>query len=131
MTLPYTLPDWVPWWVNIAILVPVVLFALAFLLMPFSVIGVKTRLESLEARLDEIQGEIRTLSLRLPDPGLRPPGPHAEELELPGRAPRTWPERPPIPPAPRTPASLDRPPPPNRRVEPTRGARAEPRFDPR
>ncbi len=82
MTLPYSLPDWVPWWVNIAILVPVVLFALAFLLMPFSVIGVKGRLESVEARLDEIQGEIRSLALRLPDPGPR-------EMEI-ERPPRAW-----------------------------------------
>ena len=67
MTLPFTLPDWLPWWVPIVLLVPALLYALAFLFMPFSVIGLKSRLEVLEARLDEIQGEIRHLSLRLPE----------------------------------------------------------------
>ena len=66
MTLPFTLPDWLPWWVPIVLLVPALLYALAFLFMPFSVIGVKSRLEVIEARLDEIQGEIRHLALRLP-----------------------------------------------------------------
>ena len=69
MTLPFALPDWVPWWVSIVVIVPVVLFVLAFLLMPFSVFGVKGRLEGVEARLDEIQGEIRSLALRLPERG--------------------------------------------------------------
>ena len=67
MTLPFTLPDWVPWWVPIVLLVPALLYALAFLFMPFSVIGIKSRLEVVEVRLDEIQGEIRHLSLRLPE----------------------------------------------------------------
>ena len=67
MTLPFTLPDWLPWWVPIVLLVPALLYALAFLFMPFSVIGLKSRLEVLEARLDEIQGEIRHLALRLPE----------------------------------------------------------------
>ena len=69
MTLPFTLPDWLPWWVPIVLLVPALLYALAFLFMPFSVIGVKSRLEVIEARLDEIQGEIRHLALRLPETG--------------------------------------------------------------
>src|SRR3954469_5777458 len=69
MTLPFALPDWLPWWVPIVLLVPLLLYALAFLFMPFSVIGVKSRLEVIEARLDEIQGEIRHLALRLPEMG--------------------------------------------------------------
>jgi hypothetical protein len=67
MTLPFAVPDWLPWWVPIVLLVPALLYALAFLFMPFSVIGLKSRLEVIEARLDEIQGEIRHLSLRLPE----------------------------------------------------------------
>src|SRR3569833_1455982 len=59
-------PDWVPWWVPMVLLVPALLYALAFLFMPFSVLGVKTRLEVIEGRLDEIQQEIRHLALRLP-----------------------------------------------------------------
>ncbi len=133
MTLPFALPDWVPWWVSIVVIVPVVLFALAFLLMPFSVFGVKGRLEAVEARLDEIQGEIRSLALRLPERAMHVEfDRHPDEPEI-----RRWaePARPPIPPAPRPPTRLaesERPaPPPTRRVDPTRGSRSEPRFDPR
>lgn len=66
MTSPLPLPDWVPWWVHLVILLVALLFGLAFLLMPFSVFGVKARLEGVEARLDEVQGELRSLSSRLP-----------------------------------------------------------------
>ena len=68
MTSPLPLPDWVPWWVHLVLLLGILLFGLLFLLMPFSVFGVKARLEGVEARLDEIQGEIRSLALRLPEP---------------------------------------------------------------
>jgi hypothetical protein len=158
MTLPFTLPDWLPWWVTLVVVVPALLFLLAFLFMPFSVFGVKTRLEGVEARLDEIQGEIRSLALRLPE--------RLERYERDPRAiepaPRRWAEddRPPIPPASRprrpvedrSPAAPRRadtgerlpapqppyerlvedrpPPPPTRRVDPARG-REEPRLGPR
>ena len=100
MTLPFTVPDWLPWWVPIVLLVPALLYALAFLFMPFSVIGVKSRLEVIEARLDEIQGEIRHLSLRLPETArvdydeIYAPEPAVQ----PRRAPPAT-TRPPIPPA--------------------------------
>jgi hypothetical protein len=101
MTLPFTLPDWLPWWVPIVLLVPALLYALAFLFMPFSVIGVKSRLEVVEARLDEIQHEIRHLSLRLPETGraadydeIYAPEPTVQPRPAPVTA------RPPIPPAP-------------------------------
>lgn len=64
---PVTLPEFLPWWLAVAVLVPAVLFLLAFLLMPFNVFGLKSRLDLIEARLDEIQGEIRALALRLPE----------------------------------------------------------------
>jgi len=105
MTLPFTLPDWLPWWGPILVLIPALLYALAFLFMPFGVIGVKGRLDTIEARLDEIQGEIRSLALRLPEP-LR--GAAYEELtpfvgpERPARAEPVI-SRPPIPPAPHYP----------------------------
>jgi len=102
MTLTPTLPDWLPWWLALAILVPIVIYALALLAMPFSVFGVKGRLEVIEDRLDEIQGEIRALSLRL-----REPSADTEELTA----------HPPIPPPP------DKPPP------SPRYQRAEPRLD--
>jgi hypothetical protein len=105
MTLPFTIPDWLPWWVPVVVLIPALLYALAFLFMPFGVIGVKGRLEAIEARLDEIQGEIRSLVLRLPEP-LR--GVDYEDLPPyvgPSRAARAEPapSRPPIPPAPHYP----------------------------
>ena len=67
MTLPFDLPTWLPWWVPLVCLVPILLWLLAFLLVPFSVIGLKARLDGLEARLDEIHAEIRTLSIRMPE----------------------------------------------------------------
>ena len=92
MTSPLPLPDWVPWWVHLAIILVVLLFGLLFLLMPFSVFGTKTRLEGIEARLDEIQGEIRTLALRLPEPTEDDPYQYDPYQYDPGN------DRPPIPP---------------------------------
>ena len=101
MTLPFALPDWLPWWVPILLLVPALLYALAFLFMPFSVIGVKSRLEVIEARLDEIQGEIRHLSLRLPEVSSAPDYDEIYAPEPMAEPPRAKPviTRPPIPPA--------------------------------
>ncbi len=142
------LPDWMPWWVPLALLVPALLWALSFLFMPFSVFGVKSRLEVIEARLDEIQNEIRHVALRLPASGV--PGPDYDDVYPPRmqepRVDRVL-SRPPIPPARHElyntqnqepsaePALEDRPPPspnarPARRNEPIpRATRAEPRLD--
>jgi hypothetical protein len=144
-------PDWVPWWVPMVLLVPALLYGLAFLFMPFSVLGVKTRLEVIEGRLDEIQQEIRHLALRLP---VGPREVDFEDVYAPiQQASRREPavnDRPPIPPAAqdlyRNDAAVERPaPPPNmrpaRRSEPVivraeatrqdmaRQDRAEPRLD--
>ena len=99
-----SLPDWLPWWAQLLLLIAGVLITLAFVMMPFSVFGVKSRLEAIEARLDELQGEIRTLALRLPEPG-RP----SYEAEGFGRAitrPLAAVPRPPVPPHPLPPPSL-------------------------
>jgi len=66
--MPFSFPDWVPWWVPMTLLVPALLFALAFLFMPFSVLGVKSRLEAVEERLFEIQQELRILTGDLSGP---------------------------------------------------------------
>jgi hypothetical protein len=134
MTLPFTLPDWLPWWVPIVLLVPALLYALAFLFMPFSVIGVKSRLDVIEARLDEIQGEIRHLALRLPEVGRTADYDeiYAPEPTVQRRAPPMT--RPPIPPAThelddQEPREL---PPREAKREPDRrqsGGRAEPKLD--
>ncbi|HVC63277.1 MAG TPA: hypothetical protein VND19_23305 [Acetobacteraceae bacterium] len=130
MTLPFALPDWLPWWVPLVLLIPALLYALAFLFMPFSVIGMKGRLDVLEARLDEIQNEIRHLALRLPEPGQAV---DYDEIYHPEPAAPSRPTpivtRPPIPPAAHElahgDAAADRPPPPPH----TRPARREPRLD--
>jgi hypothetical protein len=85
-----------------------VLITMAFVMMPFSVFGLKSRLEAIEARMDEIQGEIRALVLRLPEPGRVA----AYEAETFGRAAQKPPPpaspRPPIPPAAWTPDGAPR-----------------------
>ena len=144
MNMPVLFPDWVPWWVPLVLLVPALLYALAFLFMPFSVLGVKTRLEVMEARLDEIQQEIRHLALRLPI------GPREVDFEdvyapvaqQPKRRDASVSDRPPIPPATQDlyddhePYERPAPPPhmrPVRRQEPliVRPERSEPRLDSR
>jgi hypothetical protein len=136
MTLPFVLPDWLPWWVPIVLLVPALLYALAFLFMPFSVIGVKGRLEVIEARLDEIQGEIRHLALRLPETVRATDYGEIYAPEPDRRPPPPVMTRPPIPPAshelegeqPREVRSArrdDRDPPRDR----SGGGRSEPRLD--
>jgi len=95
------LPDWLPWWVPLVLLVPTLLWALSFLFMPFSVFGVKSRLEIIEARLEEIQNELRHVALRLP--ASSGPGPDYDDVYPPrSQEPRTADRitsRPPIPPA--------------------------------
>jgi hypothetical protein len=139
MTLPFTLPDWMPWWVPIVLLVPAILYALAFLFMPFSVIGVKGRLETIEARLDEIQGEIRSLALRMPEPSRALDFEEVYGQDGPRRAAAPpVPARPPIPPASHELDEFDAPPDnagrqgfgrTSSRAEPRPTSRAEPRLD--
>jgi hypothetical protein len=112
MTSPLPLPDWVPWWVHLAILLILLAFGLMFVLMPFSMIGVRGRLEAIDARLDEIQGEIRSLSLRLPEP--------SDEEDLPRPTRQQIIARPPIPPAPMGSGAG--------RSAPPRAGRTEPRL---
>ncbi len=117
MTLPLSLPDWLPWWVPLAVLAPLLLYLLVFLLMPFSVFGLKSRLDILEAQLDAIHQELRALAARQP-PGRREevdwPEPAPPVPRRPERPAEDRPLRPPVPPRPfqvprRSP--LDAPPP--------------------
>ncbi len=111
-----------PEWTGLLALLLVVLAAVSFLLMPFSVFGLKGRLDTLEAQLDEIQAELRHLAMRLPEPPARRHLAAQDGWEEPpalarGHAapePRPLRATPPIPPPP---------------VEPDRrGARQEPRL---
>ncbi len=72
MNLPFTLPDWLPAWVFLLLAIPALLYLLVFLLMPFSVFGVKGRLEALESQLDAVQEELRNLNLRARGVGAKP-----------------------------------------------------------
>jgi hypothetical protein len=130
MTLPFALPDWLPWWVPLVLLIPILLYLLAFLFMPFSVLGVKGRLDVLEARLDEIQNEIRHLALRLPEAAQ-----HVDFDEIYDPAPPAPSRRPPIvtrPPIPPAAHDLDERDDGGDRAAPppqARPTRREPRLD--
>ncbi len=67
MTSPYILPDWLPWWIALILVLIALIYALIFLLVPFSVFGIKPRLEAIEEQLQAMQEELRTIALRLPD----------------------------------------------------------------
>jgi hypothetical protein len=113
LTLP-GLPDWT----GLLALLLLMLVALAYLLLPFAVFGVKGRLETLESQLDEIQMELRGLALRLAEAAPRRSSVSDDWLE-PSAEPRRGPE----------PARRDRPPVPPRATQPEAGTRAEPRLD--
>jgi hypothetical protein len=118
LTIP-GLPDWS----GLVVLVLLLLVALAYLLMPFSVFGVKGRLDAIEAQLDELQTELRTLALRLPEPGRRRPPVEDDWAEPPMTSVR---RAEPEPPPPRATPPV---PPPAAWPDAPRGGRAEPRID--
>ena len=114
MSAPFVLPAWLPGWLGLVIALVVGLWVLALLAMPFAVFGVKSRLDAIEEQLDAVQDELRSLSIRLPEP-LR--GVVVEEApydplprtaappyrrRAPQAEPQGWddPRVPPIPPAP-------------------------------
>jgi hypothetical protein len=100
------LPAWLPQWASLGLLVVGALWAIAFLALPFTAFSLRGRLDAIEARMDELQAEIRGMSLHLP--GAAVWGSDAEDLgERLRPPPREAPPapdarvlRPPIPPAP-------------------------------
>ena len=97
MMNPLSFPDWMPWWAQLTLTILAIMLGLAFMSMPFSVFGLKARLDALEESLEDMHSELRTLTLRLPEPGENPgPKPQASPL----------PDRPPIPPSPLRPEAL-------------------------
>jgi hypothetical protein len=74
-----------PEWTGLIALLALLLLAACLLVMPFSVFGLKGRLDAIEAELDELRADIRGLCARLAAP--------------PGEAARLEPEFPPEPPA--------------------------------
>jgi len=85
-----SLPDWLPWWAVVVVVVPLALYLALFLMMPFSTLGLRGRIGALEGRIEELHEEIRGLTLRLPERGMGERG--MDPYEGGGRAP-------PIPPA--------------------------------
>jgi hypothetical protein len=83
-----TLPG-LPEWTGLVALLVLLLLALCLVVMPFSVFGVKGRLDNIEAQLDEIRAELRVFAARMPEarrPDWRGTGEH--EIELPRPAAR-------------------------------------------
>jgi hypothetical protein len=80
-----TIPG-LPGWTGLGLLLLLGLLAASVLLMPFSVFGVKGRLDAIEAQLDEVRAELRALTARLPEArGAR----YSEsDIDLPSPAPR-------------------------------------------
>jgi hypothetical protein len=111
-TLPFTLPDWLPPWAFLLIALPVLLYLLIFLIMPFSVFGVKARLDNIEQQLESLHEELRFLANRNTSRPTRPI--EDDDYDVPnftrmktGRTttPEPQPYYKPIPPAPLTPTS--------------------------
>ncbi len=90
-----SLPDWLPWWGVVGLLVPVALYLALFLLVPFSTFGLRGRLREMEMRIDALHEEVRSLTLRLPDRGGLGVYDGLDPMDQPLM------DRPPIPPAPR------------------------------
>jgi len=109
------LPDWT----GLVALLLLLLAGLAYLLMPFSVFGLKGRLDSLEAQLDEIQAEIRSLSLQMSGAPRRSSAAADDWVDLP-RGSRPVEEDPRVSPPVLPPAAWP---------ESPRSGRAEPRVD--
>ncbi len=92
-----------PWWIQLAILMVAILFGFALLMMPFAVFGLKSRLELIEAQLEDIHAELRMLATRLPDLARRTARPAEQEPVADEIMPRPRPARPrpqpvPVPP---------------------------------
>ena len=105
----WMLPDWMPWWMQLAILMVAILFGFALLMMPFAVFGLKGRLELSEAQLDDVHAELRMLATRLPEVARRPVRPAEQEPVAEEITPRPRPARPqpvPVPPVSPQPAPV-------------------------
>ena len=127
-----SLPDWAPGWLGPLLVIFGALFALAFLLMPFTVFSLKARLDQIEMKIEDLHADLRAVAP--PDPAILPrapiPMPPAAWAQPPSAHVAPYaPMSPPIPP-PAPPPAHDRypahPPAPLRAPPP----RAEPPRDP-
>jgi hypothetical protein len=59
------IPDWLPGWVPALLVSAAALYALVLLAMPFSVFGLKGRLDDIEGQLDEISARLDDIQMAL------------------------------------------------------------------
>ena len=116
-----SLPDWAPGWLGPVLVILGALFALAFLLMPFTVFSLKSRLEQIELKLEDLHADLRAIVA--PNQAGATRSHYASPEPAQPQADR-YPVHPPIPPAPAR-YQADRAPPPPARA-PDRVAPAPP-----
>ena len=71
----FSLPDWAPGWLGPLLAIFGGLFALAFLLMPFTVFSLKARLDQIEAKIDDLHADLRAVAPAEPVPMRAAPAP--------------------------------------------------------
>ncbi|MBV1836170.1 hypothetical protein [Acetobacter estunensis] len=59
------LPDWLPIWALVLLAGLAAVLAIAFLLMPFAVFGVKGRLAEIELQLEDVRADLRVIAMRV------------------------------------------------------------------
>ncbi|GEB38179.1 hypothetical protein GLI01_22140 [Gluconacetobacter liquefaciens] len=62
--MPFPFSDWMPWWLQLALLILGMLFIFLWMLVPFAVFGVKGRLDALALQIEDLQAELRVLAVR-------------------------------------------------------------------
>jgi len=94
-----SLPDWAPGWLGPVLVILGALFALAFLLMPFTVFSLKSRLEQIELKLEDIHADLQALAAAEPSGIVRSHYAWPDPAQAPAPVER-MPVHPPIAPAP-------------------------------
>ncbi|MBB2162823.1 hypothetical protein HLH48_22295, partial [Gluconacetobacter sacchari] len=74
--MPFPFSDWMPWWLQLVLLILGMLFVFLWMLVPFAVFGVKGRLDALALQIEDLQAELRVLAVRpeerMPAPAVAP-----------------------------------------------------------
>ena len=99
------LPDWLPGWAVGLIVAIGALYLLLLLAMPFSVFGLKGRLDEIDVRLDDLHADLQAILRRLPATRGAPLPEDPEEAPPP---PALAPPPPAVAPPPRRPAPPQR-----------------------
>lgn len=89
-----SLPDWAPAWLGPLLVIFGALFALAFLLMPFTVFSLKAKLDQIEDKLDDLVSALHAAA----PPQIVPRGNYAQPYASPEYQPSAYPVKPPLAP---------------------------------